>query len=150
MLAEAQLALNASERHDAAATGAWLGEALAHGDDLRARAQRGDATRTSSTCSGWPPSCTVSMGANPRRGSAEAHRGRVGGDGGEAGAGAARVRAMVRDLWGSGEHGSGACAARAYAFAVAFRQLGRSLTLFHHAIRWGCFEKMSFAGVAIA
>jgi hypothetical protein len=38
MLAEAQLALNASERHDAAAAGDWLGRALAHADDLRSRA----------------------------------------------------------------------------------------------------------------
>jgi len=38
MLAEAQLALNASQRHDAAATGAWLGRALARADDLRTRA----------------------------------------------------------------------------------------------------------------
>ena len=39
MLAEAQLALNASGRRDAAATGSWLARALAHADDLRARAQ---------------------------------------------------------------------------------------------------------------
>ncbi len=38
MLAEAQLALNASQRHDAAAAGDWLGRALARADDLRARA----------------------------------------------------------------------------------------------------------------
>ncbi len=38
MLAEAQLALNASRRHDAAAARAWLGRALARADDLRARA----------------------------------------------------------------------------------------------------------------
>jgi hypothetical protein len=38
MLAEAQLALNASERHDAAATRNWLGRALARADDLHARA----------------------------------------------------------------------------------------------------------------
>jgi cellulose synthase operon protein C len=38
MLAEAQLAINASQRHDATATGTWLARALAHGDDLRARA----------------------------------------------------------------------------------------------------------------
>jgi hypothetical protein len=38
MLAEAQLALNASERHDAAAAGHWLVRALARADDLRARA----------------------------------------------------------------------------------------------------------------
>jgi hypothetical protein len=38
MLAEAQLALNASQRHDAGATGNWLGRALTRADDLRARA----------------------------------------------------------------------------------------------------------------
>jgi hypothetical protein len=38
MLAEAQLALNASQRHDAAAVGDWLGRALARADDLRSRA----------------------------------------------------------------------------------------------------------------
>ncbi len=38
MLAEAQLALNASQRHDAAATGEWLRRALARVDDLRTRA----------------------------------------------------------------------------------------------------------------
>ncbi len=38
MLAEAQLAWNASERRDRAAAGAWLARALAHADDLRARA----------------------------------------------------------------------------------------------------------------
>ncbi|HXN32965.1 MAG TPA: hypothetical protein VN894_13940, partial [Polyangiaceae bacterium] len=37
MLAEAQLALNASQRHDAAAVGNWLGRALARADDLRTR-----------------------------------------------------------------------------------------------------------------
>jgi hypothetical protein len=37
MLAEAQLALNASRRHDAAAAGNWLGRALARADDLRNR-----------------------------------------------------------------------------------------------------------------
>jgi hypothetical protein len=38
MLAEAQLALNASQRHDRAAAGAWLATALGRADDLRARA----------------------------------------------------------------------------------------------------------------
>ncbi len=38
MLAESQLALNASRRHDLAGVGSWLVRALAHGDDLRARA----------------------------------------------------------------------------------------------------------------
>ncbi|MGO8997969.1 MAG: hypothetical protein ACLQVI_32005 [Polyangiaceae bacterium] len=38
MLSEAQLALNASQRHDSAATGNWLGQALALADDLRTRA----------------------------------------------------------------------------------------------------------------
>jgi hypothetical protein len=38
MLAETQLALNASQRHNVAATGSWLGQALARADDLRARA----------------------------------------------------------------------------------------------------------------
>jgi hypothetical protein len=38
MLAEAQLAINASRRRDPAATGTWLARALAHADDLRARA----------------------------------------------------------------------------------------------------------------
>jgi hypothetical protein len=38
MLSEAQLAWNAGERHDKRAAGAWLVRALAHADDLRARA----------------------------------------------------------------------------------------------------------------
>jgi hypothetical protein len=38
MLAEAQLALNASQRHDAAAARTWLGRALARADHLRTRA----------------------------------------------------------------------------------------------------------------
>lgn len=38
MLAETQLAWNASERHDRAAAGTWLSRALAHADDLHARA----------------------------------------------------------------------------------------------------------------
>jgi hypothetical protein len=38
MLAEAQLALNASQRHDAAAAGDWLRRALARADDIRGRA----------------------------------------------------------------------------------------------------------------
>ena len=38
MLAEAQLAINASERRDVAATGSWLAKALAHADDLHGRA----------------------------------------------------------------------------------------------------------------
>ena len=38
MLAEAQLAWNASQRHDARSAGAWLGQALGRADDLRARA----------------------------------------------------------------------------------------------------------------
>ncbi len=38
MLAEAQLAWNASQRHDARSAGAWLGKALGLADDLRARA----------------------------------------------------------------------------------------------------------------
>jgi tetratricopeptide (TPR) repeat protein len=38
MLTEAQLALNASERHDAVSAGGWLGRALARADDLRRRA----------------------------------------------------------------------------------------------------------------
>jgi hypothetical protein len=38
MLAEAQLAMNANQRHDMAGTGAWLVRALARADDLRARA----------------------------------------------------------------------------------------------------------------
>ncbi len=38
MLAEVQLALNASQRHDAVGAGIWLGRALARADDLRARA----------------------------------------------------------------------------------------------------------------
>ncbi len=38
MLAETQLALNASERHDAAAVASWLGRALGRTDDLRGRA----------------------------------------------------------------------------------------------------------------
>jgi hypothetical protein len=37
MLAEAQLALNAGERRDAAATGLWIGRALHRADDLRSR-----------------------------------------------------------------------------------------------------------------
>jgi cellulose synthase operon protein C len=38
MLTEMQLALNASDRHDAAATGSWLTLALGRADDLHARA----------------------------------------------------------------------------------------------------------------
>ena len=38
MLAEAQLALNASKRHDAPSAASWLGRALARADDLRSRA----------------------------------------------------------------------------------------------------------------
>ena len=38
MLAEAQLAMNASQRHDVAGTGAWLRRALGRADDLHARA----------------------------------------------------------------------------------------------------------------
>jgi hypothetical protein len=38
MLAEAQLAINASERRDPGLAGTWLSRALAHADDLRARA----------------------------------------------------------------------------------------------------------------
>jgi hypothetical protein len=38
MLAEAQLALNASRRHDAVSAGNWLGRVLARADDLRSRA----------------------------------------------------------------------------------------------------------------
>lgn len=38
MLAETQLALNAADRRDAAAASSWLRQALAHADDLRARA----------------------------------------------------------------------------------------------------------------
>jgi hypothetical protein len=38
LLAEAQLALNASQRHDAAAAGNWLRRALVRADDLRSRA----------------------------------------------------------------------------------------------------------------
>jgi hypothetical protein len=38
MLAEAQLAWNASERHDRVAAASWLARALAHADDLCARA----------------------------------------------------------------------------------------------------------------
>lgn len=38
MLAESQLALNASERHDTMGVSNWLGRALARADDLRARA----------------------------------------------------------------------------------------------------------------
>ena len=33
---------------------------------------------------------------------------------------------------------------------VAFRQVGRSLILFHHDMTCGNFAKMSFAGVAMA
>jgi hypothetical protein len=38
MLVEAQLAMNASERRDVAGATAWVGKALAHADDLHARA----------------------------------------------------------------------------------------------------------------
>ena len=38
MVAEAQLAVNASMRRDVTATGAWLAQALGRADDLRARA----------------------------------------------------------------------------------------------------------------
>jgi hypothetical protein len=38
MLVESLLAINAARRHDAVAVRTWVGKAIAHADDLRARA----------------------------------------------------------------------------------------------------------------
>jgi hypothetical protein len=62
MLTETQLATNASERHDVAATGQWLGKALAHADDLRARAN-GVTDRAQLDVLWLAAALTVSMGA---------------------------------------------------------------------------------------
>jgi hypothetical protein len=61
MLAEAQLALNASQRHDAAMAGNWLGRALARADDLRARAH-GVSDRQQLDVLWLTAQLTVSMG----------------------------------------------------------------------------------------
>ncbi|MGO9833592.1 MAG: hypothetical protein ACLP1X_05195 [Polyangiaceae bacterium] len=61
MLAEAQLALNASQRHDKGAAGAWLGRALARADDLRAQAH-GVSDREQLDVLWLAANLTVSMG----------------------------------------------------------------------------------------
>jgi hypothetical protein len=62
MLAEAQLALNASERHDAPAAGGWLGRALARADDLHLRAN-GVSDKEQLDVLRLAAQLTVSMGA---------------------------------------------------------------------------------------
>jgi hypothetical protein len=64
MLAEAQLALNASERHDAAATRLWLRRALASADDLRSRAN-GVSDKEELDVLWLAAGLTVSMGGAP-------------------------------------------------------------------------------------
>jgi hypothetical protein len=61
MLAEAQLALNAAQRHDAALAGNWLGRALARADNLRARAN-GVSDREQLDVLRLAAQLTVSMG----------------------------------------------------------------------------------------
>jgi cellulose synthase operon protein C len=61
MLAEVQLALNASQRHDAAGASTWLGKALARADDLRARAN-GVSDRKQLDVLWLAAELTVSMG----------------------------------------------------------------------------------------
>jgi len=61
MLAEAQLALNASQRHDAAGTGSWLRRALGCADDLRTRAS-GVSDREQLDVLWLAAELTVSMG----------------------------------------------------------------------------------------
>jgi cellulose synthase operon protein C len=62
MLAEAQLALNASQRHDAATAGGWLARALARADDLRKRAN-GVSDKEQLDVLWLAAQLTVSMGA---------------------------------------------------------------------------------------
>jgi hypothetical protein len=62
MLAEAQLALNASERHDPAGAGSWLAKALADGDDLHRRAL-GVSDRAQLDVVWLAAALTVQMGA---------------------------------------------------------------------------------------
>jgi hypothetical protein len=62
MLADAQLALNANQRHDVAATRTWLGRALANADDLRGRAQ-GVSDRAQLDVLWMAAELTVSTGA---------------------------------------------------------------------------------------
>ena len=61
MLAEAQLASNASERHDARTAGVWLRQALARADDLRAQA-RGVSDKEQLDVLWLAAELTVSMG----------------------------------------------------------------------------------------
>jgi hypothetical protein len=61
LLAEAQLAINAGERGDAPAATLWLGRALSHADDLRARAH-GVAGREDLDVVRLAAELTVSMG----------------------------------------------------------------------------------------
>jgi hypothetical protein len=61
MLAEAQLALNASNRRDAASARVWLGRALARADDLRSRAN-GVSDREQLDVLWLAAELTVSMG----------------------------------------------------------------------------------------
>ena len=62
MLAESQLALNASKRHDAASTASWLGRALARADDLHSRAS-GVSDKQQLDVLWLAAELTVSMGA---------------------------------------------------------------------------------------
>jgi hypothetical protein len=62
MLAEAQLALNASRRHDAAAAGNWLVRALTRADNLRTRAN-GVSDKEQLDVLWLAAELTVSMGA---------------------------------------------------------------------------------------
>jgi hypothetical protein len=62
MLTEAQLAVNAGERHDPAGAASWIGRALARADDLRARAT-GDVDRGQLEVLLLAAELTVSAGA---------------------------------------------------------------------------------------
>ena len=85
MLAEAQLALNASERHDATAAADWLGRALARADDIRARAN-GVTDKEQLDVLWLAAELTVSMRGTLVADLTEADRGGVGGDGDAPGA----------------------------------------------------------------
>ncbi len=64
MLTEAQLALNASDRHDPGAAGTWVGQAVARADDLRARAN-GVTDKDQLDVLWLAADLAVSMGAPP-------------------------------------------------------------------------------------